>query len=68
MDRTYHVDKWWGYITKVGTIKVKIYNGDEEVNKALENLFIDKVIPPFEALNSEDAYLKILGRDKGIIK
>lgn len=46
---------WWGYIHENGSIQVKRYFDQEDIDDALESPFVAKVIRPFEAESRDDA-------------
>lgn len=50
---------WWGYQHTSGTLQVKRYFNQQDVEDAYASPFVDQVVGPFEAASRDDA-LKIL--------
>ena len=50
---------WWGYIHINGSVQVKIFFSDLDLEEADESPFVRKVFKPFEANSREDA-IKII--------
>jgi hypothetical protein len=52
---------FWGYFHSIGTIQVKRWFGDHKdyTEDCIDNPFCLKVVKPFEAKNSEEAYMII---------
>lgn len=49
------MNKWWGYIHTNGSIQVKRYFDQRDLEDAHESPFVSKVINPFEAEGRDDA-------------
>jgi hypothetical protein len=60
--------KWWGYLHTNGSIVLKRYHAlstAEDIEEAKRSPFVDKVVPPFEAIGREDA-LNIIDQELGL--
>lgn len=47
--------RWWGYVHENGSIQVKRYFDQQDIDDAIESPFVAKVFHPFEAESREDA-------------
>ena len=50
---------WWGYKYTSGTYQAKRYFDDRDLDDARDSPFCEKVVPPFEAANREEALEKV---------
>jgi len=57
---------WWGYLHSNGTVQVKRWWGDHEdyIEDCRDNIFVQRVVPPFEAPTVQDAFETISKRLK----
>lgn len=59
----YYYDlEWWGYLHTNGTIQVKRFFDDLDLQDAHESPFVERVFPPFKAKNRDDAIRIIMER------
>jgi len=56
---TFEINQWWGYKHLNGSIQVKIYWGEKDIEEARESRFCEKVLGPFTARSREEALLKL---------
>ena len=54
--------KWWGYIHKNGTLQVKRFFSQQDLDEALESPFCIQVSNVVEAVDREEA-IKLLTKD-----
>lgn len=47
--------KWWGYLHTNGSVQVKRYFDERDIDEALVSPFVSKVTQPFEAEGRSDA-------------
>lgn len=48
-------NKWWGYRHTSGTIQVKRFFSQQDIDEAIESPFCEHVYGPFDAENREEA-------------
>lgn len=48
--------KWWAYIHSNGSLQVKRFFSEIDLEEAEQSPFVKRVIQPFEAKNRDDAY------------
>jgi hypothetical protein len=48
-------NKWWGYLHTAGTIQVKVFFDERDIDDAYESPFVQKVVKPFNASSREEA-------------
>jgi len=48
---------WWGYIHANGSVQVKRFFDQRDIDEAIKSPFVRSVYGPFEADNREDAKL-----------
>lgn len=46
---------WWGYLHESGTVQVKRFFDQQDIDEALESPFVLRVFGPFEATDRDDA-------------
>lgn len=51
--------KWWGYLHTNGTIQIKRYFSELDLDDAYESPFVRQIVMPFEADCREEAALII---------
>ena len=58
--------KWWGYVHTSGSLHVKRYFSQEDIDEADASPFVKKSYGPWECLNSDEAmaFLKIAANIK----
>lgn len=49
------MNKWWGYLHTNGTVHVKRYFNDHDLDEADESPFVKRVTVAFEASDRDDA-------------
>ena len=50
---------WWGYLHQQGTLQVKRFFSQQDIDEANESPFVKKVHGPWEAENREEAINKL---------
>ena len=50
---------WWGYLHANGILQVKRYFDDRDLEEARKSDFVKRVVPPFDAINRDDAIIKL---------
>jgi len=50
---------WWGYVHVNGSLQVKRFFSEDDLDDARSSPFVDEVIRPFEAESREDAINKL---------
>lgn len=55
---TFKTEMWWGYLHISGTIHVKRYFDDRDIDDAEESDFVKYIMGPYEAKGREDAITK----------
>jgi len=64
----YKLLSWWGYLHTSGTIQVKRYFRNEDIEEAMESPFVAYIVLPFEAISREnaEAYIKENLKSRGL--
>lgn len=50
---------WWGYLHDNGSIQVKRFFSEDDLDDALDSPFVARVVRPFSAKSREDAIAKM---------
>lgn len=53
------MNKWWGYVHRNGSVHIKRYFGELDIEEAVESPFVAFVIGVVEAIGREDAEKKL---------
>ena len=51
--------KWWGYLHQQGTLQVKRYFSQRDIDEAKESPFVASVFGPWEVNSREEALNKL---------
>lgn len=47
---------WWGYVHVTGSLHLKRFFDNQDLDDAYDSEFVDRVVSPFEANNRDDAW------------
>ena len=54
----FEANKWWGYQHTNGSIQVKRFFSQEDIDEAMDSPFVSSVAGPFDAKDRDDAIEK----------
>ena len=55
---TIEINQWWGYLHINGSVQVKVFFGEDDVENARESPFVEEVVQPFSARDRDEAIEK----------